>query len=229
MGSSESKSPSPSTTSIMSSSSSLTPLSQIEPVSTRLRQKQVVAMMGRDVQNEKEGTFNFWVCTVDDKEMRDYERGTRDSFMNCSGTSTDRGDILFWLLKDYNTKYQIRPATETEVENYVKSGQETYGVHFSKKAVPWKLFRDQPLVSSSEKELVGEKNKNSVNDSLQGYSLKEGLENVVIKQPSGLHPFQDKEEERRYGVYGMRIIREYANKAKIRLAAALSEVGEKVQ
>src|SRR3989338_4859836 len=121
----------------------LTSIERIEEISRSINPKQTVAFFGKDNTNSPSSNkndlehhhFGFWVCSVDDKG-NSATNNRSDTLLNCSGTDSERGDLQFWMIADYNKKYQVRPATRLEVDEYVAEGQNVYGVQYNRRQVP---------------------------------------------------------------------------------------------
>lgn len=199
----------------------LTPIERIEQISRFIKPKQTVAFFGKDISSSpaEERNFGFWVCSVDEKGNGTTDN-RQDTLLNCSGTDSERGDVQFWMINDYNKKYQVRPATQREVDEYVAEGQQVYGVQYSRRQVPPHLVF---MASEAEREkFFGSSNSSKV------IMNEEDEKRQKLHENSGVHPFLNKHEEKQFGVYGIRIVRDYSLKAKALLAKLLKEIGENV-
>ena len=217
---------------------SMTPFPRVARISNTLERNQVVAMHGKDKLNSPTPAdiFSFWVCTVEDKKEfvpaashdnneQQQRQNFSDSFLNCSGTDSEKGDIKFWMLEDYDKKYQVRPASERDVNEYVAEGQKLYGIKYQRKSIPSFLMMPRQIDDAADaKNRHSRKSTSAFDDDFYAMS-QEQQDRIDLLRASGIHPFHNKHEEREYGVYGVRIVREYSNKAKALLAKLLKEIG----
>ena len=221
-----------------SSSSNLPPIadqSRMEKISNSLDYKQSLAMYGRDLSSSNtkstsSSDFSFWLCSVLDKGKTALLKSSSsadssfssssskpasdsDTLISCCGTNTEDGDIKFWMIGDYNKKYQVRPASESELEKYIEDGQKTQGKYYTSSKIPFFLLFYPPVSEQQQQQKTTSSENDGDKKKKTARMFPEHAVRNDLYKNSGVHPYLNKDEENKWGVYGVRVIRDYGEKA----------------